>query len=506
MAVPSAAIYRLANFGATLEPGEPTEGGRMTRTIWGRLVPSTNRRVVIHTFGSDVDTVLAVYTGGAVNRLTRILGNDNRPALGLGNNPPGLSTNRSLVQFDAFAGTAYSVQMGSRSGAQGEIFASVFSFPPGGGISAFLADAGGNPFYNGRDYICEFLPCPAPKLVVHNSMSQAVTVTAASSIGSGVTPPAPFTLAAGALKVVQFAFTPAFDTTPRTDTGHFTFTAKIGAATVATAQIRAVFGRQVFPPTANIAAIVRPVVRVGYVNEPLTFTARLTNTGPQPATGCHFRSILYSYFKTVFQRVHPTTGVPLAALNEPTTIPAGQTHTFKVDIASMGEEFADPEFPGIVKAACVNTPDAPFKLANNFAITARGHAEPADVTATLVTPANGVLNVPAAGASFRVRAINRGPAAVLSVRPRYLFPFGEPASKLFTATVCETNAAGACLAPLAASVTYTATRNVIKTFLVKVLPPAVNPGFDAGLRRVFLEFKLPDFVAVGATSVAPKKI
>src|SRR5262245_42712414 len=54
--------YRYDNTGATLEAGEPTEGGVLTRSIWAQLTPSRNLRVVIHTFGSEIDTVLAVYT------------------------------------------------------------------------------------------------------------------------------------------------------------------------------------------------------------------------------------------------------------------------------------------------------------------------------------------------------------------------------------------------------------------------------------------------------------
>jgi hypothetical protein len=52
--------YALDNTGATLEQGEPTEGGILTRSIWSQFSPTQNMRVVIHTFGSEIDTVLAV--------------------------------------------------------------------------------------------------------------------------------------------------------------------------------------------------------------------------------------------------------------------------------------------------------------------------------------------------------------------------------------------------------------------------------------------------------------
>jgi hypothetical protein len=130
--------YALDNTGATLEQGEPTEGGILTRSIWNQFSPTQNRRVVIHTFGSEIDTVLAVYTGSAVNALTRVVGNNNFPV-------PGLGPNGSLVQFDAVGGTTYHIQAGSVGGQQGAISLNVFQFPPSGGLAAFLALVGGSP-------------------------------------------------------------------------------------------------------------------------------------------------------------------------------------------------------------------------------------------------------------------------------------------------------------------------------------------------------------------------
>ena len=44
----------------------------MTRTVWAGFRLPQARRVVIHTFGSDMDTVLAVYRGNTLNKLTRV--------------------------------------------------------------------------------------------------------------------------------------------------------------------------------------------------------------------------------------------------------------------------------------------------------------------------------------------------------------------------------------------------------------------------------------------------
>ena len=63
-----AATFRFSNIGSVdqaNEPGEPNEGGKMKKTLWAKLRLPANSRVVMHTFGSDFDTVLAVYTGSA---------------------------------------------------------------------------------------------------------------------------------------------------------------------------------------------------------------------------------------------------------------------------------------------------------------------------------------------------------------------------------------------------------------------------------------------------------
>jgi hypothetical protein len=505
---PKAAVYGVTNRLASLESGEPTVGGKMTRSIWAKFTPARNQRIVIHTFGSRVagtgailDSVLAVYTGDAVNALIRIAGNDNRVV-------PGISTKESLVQFDADAGVTYHLQIGSKLSAEGDIALSAFAFSPGGGLSIFLAQYGGNPIFNARDYVCEEFPCSSPKFIVHNSTAQTLRVIASSDLGPGVTPPSPFNLAPGAIAVKELVFTSTFDTTTtRTVTGHFTFTGTIGSTAVTEARRRAVIP---IPGTAPIpdvkVSLASPVVRAGFLDEPLAFTVVLANKGTVPAIGCHFRSRLYSYLKTVFQRIHPATGEAIGPLNRPSTIQPGKSHTYRVYIASQFSRNADPEFGAEVTAGCAND-TAAFDLSGTFDLSARGGEESANVPAKVKSPKNGILKVPPTGfATFTVRAVNRGPTVVLTARPRYLFPFGEASNRQFSATVCEADpATWECLAPPAESVAYTAARNVTKAFAVQVFGPPVDPGFDPGRRRMFLDFRMSDFVMVGATSVAPKK-
>src|SRR5262249_21976431 len=142
------------------------------------------------------------------------------------------STVGSLIQFDAAANAPYRIQMGSRNGAEGDIFASVSVLPPGGGLSVSLAKVDGlsRP---GQDFVCRLqfsgATCLAPTFVVHNSTTKTLIVTPTSNLGGAFVAPATFTLAAGQAKAVTFNFNGAFNKTiPRTVAGNFVFTGKVG--------------------------------------------------------------------------------------------------------------------------------------------------------------------------------------------------------------------------------------------------------------------------------------
>src|SRR4030095_11067859 len=86
---------------ATKEAGEPNHAGFPGgRSVWFNWTAPTNVTVRIDTIGSAFNTLLAVYTGNAVNALTLVAQNDD---VGGG----GQQANRSRVEFPAAAGTTY---------------------------------------------------------------------------------------------------------------------------------------------------------------------------------------------------------------------------------------------------------------------------------------------------------------------------------------------------------------------------------------------------------------
>lgn len=78
-------------------PGQANPGGR---SVWWRWTAPSNGNLTVDTRGSYFDTLLGIYTGNAVNALTRIAGSDDID--------PGV-VQASSVTFNAPAGTVYRI-------------------------------------------------------------------------------------------------------------------------------------------------------------------------------------------------------------------------------------------------------------------------------------------------------------------------------------------------------------------------------------------------------------
>jgi hypothetical protein len=97
------------NVGATEEPGEPDHSGNMGgKSVWWSWVAPSDGTYALDTVGSGIDTVLAVYTGDAVDALSLVGEDDNRSDDGA-----------SLVKFAATAGTTYRIVVDGYTGPNG---------------------------------------------------------------------------------------------------------------------------------------------------------------------------------------------------------------------------------------------------------------------------------------------------------------------------------------------------------------------------------------------------
>ncbi len=98
-----------SNVAATAEIGEPAHHSPAARSLWWSWTAPSTTSIMINTFGSSFDTVLAVYTGTALNSLTRIASNDDT------------NGNNSQVIINATAGTTYQIAVDGYYGSTGNI-------------------------------------------------------------------------------------------------------------------------------------------------------------------------------------------------------------------------------------------------------------------------------------------------------------------------------------------------------------------------------------------------
>ncbi len=99
------------NVDATAQTGEPTHGQvGGGHSVWWRWRAPQSGSVMISTFGSDFDTVLAVYRGSGLRRLTEVASNDDSGG-----------SLQSQVQFQAAAGRVYRIGVDGDGNAEGNI-------------------------------------------------------------------------------------------------------------------------------------------------------------------------------------------------------------------------------------------------------------------------------------------------------------------------------------------------------------------------------------------------
>ena len=121
------------NVGATKETGEPNHAGNAGgASVWYSWVAPFNGTYTFNTYGSSFDTLLAVYTGGAVGSLAQVAANDDA---GTGVN--------SAVSFSAVAGTRYYIAVDGHGGVTGNLMLNWLFNTSNPGINNFVPNTGG---------------------------------------------------------------------------------------------------------------------------------------------------------------------------------------------------------------------------------------------------------------------------------------------------------------------------------------------------------------------------
>jgi len=102
---------------ATKQAGEPNHAGEAGgHSVWYRWTAPYSGNVMINTIGSDFDTLLAVYTGTAVNALTLVAQNDDIVPT---------TQRQSQVTFNAVSNTVYQIAVDGWNGEVGGVFLNV---------------------------------------------------------------------------------------------------------------------------------------------------------------------------------------------------------------------------------------------------------------------------------------------------------------------------------------------------------------------------------------------
>jgi hypothetical protein len=110
----AAGTGRGSNAAATREPGEPSHAGKAgSRSVWIGWRAPGDGIATFSTAGSSFDSLLAVYTGSAVNALTAVTADDDEG---------GFFTSR--VTFNARAGADYAIAIDGLANAAGDIILS----------------------------------------------------------------------------------------------------------------------------------------------------------------------------------------------------------------------------------------------------------------------------------------------------------------------------------------------------------------------------------------------
>jgi hypothetical protein len=129
-----------ATLDATVEPGEPnpasvsgsdacaafSDGPQCGASIWYTFTPATSGTVTIETCdrGTDLDTVLGVYTGATISAAGLVGANDDTTGCG-----GGFGANGSRVTFSATVGTTYHVDVSGFRGEMGSFYLRAYSGP-----------------------------------------------------------------------------------------------------------------------------------------------------------------------------------------------------------------------------------------------------------------------------------------------------------------------------------------------------------------------------------------
>lgn len=486
------------SIGATKESGEPDHAASGGASVWWSWTSPVNGTARFRTQDADFDTMIAVYTGNAVNDLTQIAQNDDIDYP---------SDTQSQVEFAVTAGTVYRIAVDGYNGATGTAELSIrFVNTPANDIVASPTVISGA---NGSIVSSNVNATKADGEPDHGGESGGTSVwfswTAPSS-GAAVFDPA-----ASSFATLIGVYTSSDDgTTLNSVTG----------ASGAPAAFSAVQGTNYLiaidgsggasglvdmswtlgtAGTHRLRAAVLPNARSVTLGQSATAFATLINPAGFGADGMNCRLEAPAGFNGSFtyRTTDPATNQPTGNDDTPVPIASGESRSF-VFALSPGTPLN-----GVVLAPVFRCDDvlATSAIPGVTTLTLTASAvQTADVITVAATPSgNGIATVPLnAATAFSVAAVNIGTTESVTVTPGFI----SSALPLIL-EICETNpVTGQCFGARSATVNISFIANETRTFSIFVRGTGAAVASAPATNRIVVSFANAADAAVGATSVA----
>lgn len=282
---------------------------------------------------------------------------------------------------------------------------------------------------------------------------------------------------------------------------------------------------QVFGAPSWLSAAVAPNGRAVPVGQSSAIFATMINTSASDFANCQIAlpSNAPPGLALSFQTTNPANNLATGQPNTPVTIPAGQSQSFIVTLASSNP-ISDPGQSFLF--TCDGSSPAPIYSGINTADLTFAPSDTADVIAAAITPQNaGVVNVPGSGGTqstassvaYPVAAFNLGTSETVQVTvdSGSFYPVtGDGTAPGYYQTlplkvlVCETNLlTGQCLGAPAASVPVSFPAGSTATFTVFVTSTGAPIPLELAEPRLYLRFTqniggaVPDTVGIASVAV-----
>ncbi|HEV2673094.1 MAG TPA: G1 family glutamic endopeptidase [Aliidongia sp.] len=246
-----------------------------------------------------------------------------------------------------------------------------------------------------------------------------------------------------------------------------------------------------------LVAAILPSSRSVKVGNTATAFATIINGGTSAGSACSIAPTTSLLANFSYQATNPATNATIGTANTPITIAAGGSQSFVIAVTPTAA-LAPTEVA--FSFSCANLSSATSILDVNTLLLSAAASAPPDIVALAATPSgDGTLDVSGTAGSnaFAVATVNVGTASAITASAS-VGTSGIP----LAVTLCQTDpTTGACLTPIAASVSTTIAAGATPTFAIFATAGGAIP-FQPAANRIFVQFADASGAVRGLTSVA----